>query len=84
MNPNIVFVTKSIGVLLAFGTWGALVWHGNTPADGFVAGLLSLIGFLTGHEVGKSSLPEVKNADSGTMATSSQSGTSPGAGVTGS
>ena len=84
MNPNIVFITKSVGIFLAFGVWGALVWHGNTPADGFVAGLLSLIGFLTGHEVGKTSIPEVKNADTGRVATPAQSGTSPGAGVTGS
>lgn len=54
MNPNIVFISKAIGVLLAFGTWASLVWHGNTPADGFVAGLVSLIGFLTGHSVGQS------------------------------
>lgn len=68
MNPNIVFISKAIGVLLAFGTWASLVWHGNTPADGFVAGLVSLIGFLTGHSVGQSSIskdgteikPEIK------------------------
>ncbi len=57
MNPNIVFGTKAMGVFAAYGTWAYLVYKGMTPADGFVAGLLSLIGFLTGHAVGKSSPP---------------------------
>lgn len=84
MNPNIVFGAKAIGILLAYGAWAFLVWHGNTPADGFVAGLLSLIGFLTGNAVGKTSQEGAKNADKSTVATSTQSGASPSTGSTGS
>ena len=65
MNENVVYGTKASGLLLAYGTWAFLVWHGNTPADGFVNGLLALIGFLTGNAVGKQSVAKegAKNAD---------------------
>lgn len=77
MNPNIVFGVKAFGILLAYGAWVGLVWHGNTPADGFVAGLLSLIGFLTGNAVGKSTFQEEsKHADAKPVETPPQSGNS--------
>ena len=65
MNENVVYGTKAGGLLLAYGTWAFLVWHGHTPADGFVNGLLALIGFLTGNAVGKQSVAKegAKNAD---------------------
>ena len=65
MNENVVYGTKAGGLLLAYGTWAFLVWHGNMPADGFVNGLLALIGFLTGNAVGKQSVAKegAKNAD---------------------
>lgn len=49
----IVFIVKALGVTLSIGLWFTLVWTGKAPADGFVAGLLSIVGFLTGHAVGK-------------------------------
>ena len=75
MNENVVYASKAGGLLLAYGTWAFLVWHGNTPADGFVNGLLALIGFLTGNAVGKSVQKEgAKNADSKPVDAPSQSG----------
>jgi hypothetical protein len=84
MNENVVYASKAAGLLLAYGMWAFLVWHGNTPADGFVNGLLALIGFLTGNAVGKQSVQ--KEAKNGTVtdSASAQSGASPGAGSTGS
>ena len=58
MNDTIVYATKAGGLLLAYAVWALLVWHGNTPADGFVNGLLALIGFLTGNAVGKQGVLE--------------------------
>ena len=78
MDPTVEFVTKSLGVACAYGTWAFLVYKGLTPADGFVAGLLSLISFLTGNAVGKSG--GTGNGQSGQTA-STQSGTASGSGV---
>ena len=75
MNPNLVFGVKAFGIFLAYGAWAFLVWHSNTPADGFVAGLLSLIGFLTGNAVGKSSLGGTPHVDAKSVETPAQSGT---------
>ena len=76
MNENVVYGTKAGGLLLAYGTWAFLVWHGNTPADGFVNGLLALIGFLTGNAVGQQAVQKegAKNADSKPVDAPSQSG----------
>lgn len=80
MNENVVYGTKAGGLLLAYGTWAFLVWHGNTPADGFVNGLLALIGFLTGNAVGKQSVQKETKNGTVTDSAQAQSGASPGAG----
>lgn len=83
MDPTVEFVTKSLGVACAYGTWAFLVYKGLTPADGFVAGLLSLISFLTGNAVGKSGGARAGgtgNGQSGQTA-STQSGTASGSGM---
>ena len=52
-NETLKVVLNAAGIALVYVGWFSLVWVNKAPVDGFIAGVISLSSFLTGHVVGK-------------------------------